>query len=445
MVRAQALERTLGTGEIYLKLEGNNPSGHREDRMAYLIIRDCQARGKDTVCMATFGTVGGSLAYLAGHYHINCVFYVPDKTKISRKKLLDLQRVKIIEYGSTYEECVRESRRVAVQNGWYNANPGLENNFMNMYAFSYIAREIIEYASGTVERVFCQTNNGSSVAGLHLGFRQMWTGEKIDYIPRLVAVTAPGNPITVAFEQGLREIPTTTGKVGRDTHLRKMRTAFNGQDALNAIYDSDGLCLAPDQPSLQEAATLLRKLERIKIGLYDSYPVAALVTLARAGSLGPKANVLVLNDARVDMDIERVDRANLPSGLDHFIQTLDRWLGPFTDPPTEILEAVNNALDQGHVLLAYYKRELVGIAVISRMNFDIFFPAFHLSYIVTKPDVKGRGIATQLMEYALALTGGQLSLHVETKNERAIKLYEKMGFKRKYFRMIYQDVSEGTP
>ena len=100
LIRANKLEQKLGIKKIYLKLEGNNPSGHREDRLAYLIIRDALTRGKKTICMGTYGTIGGSLSYLAQYFDVNCVFYVPNKAKISRKNLFadDSEHVEIREF-----------------------------------------------------------------------------------------------------------------------------------------------------------------------------------------------------------------------------------------------------------------------------------------------------------------------------------------------------------
>jgi len=40
----------------------------------------------------------------------------------------------------------------------------------------------------------------------------------------------------------------------------------------------------------------------------------------------------------------------------------------------------------------------------------------------------------------LGLSKGDLSLHVGIDNKRAIKIYEKMGFRKKYFRMMYQEL-----
>ena len=68
LVRALKLEKDLGVSKIFLKLEGNNPYGHREDRLAYLIIREALSQQKDTICIGTVGTVGYSLAQLSEHY-----------------------------------------------------------------------------------------------------------------------------------------------------------------------------------------------------------------------------------------------------------------------------------------------------------------------------------------------------------------------------------------
>lgn len=139
LIRAKYLEKELGVSKIWLKLEGNNPSGHREDRLAYLIIRDALSKGKSTICMGTYGTVGASLSYLSEFFNVKCVFYVPNRYKLLRKNILLPSNVKLIEAGKTYEECVEKSRKASKKRGWYNANPGLENNMMNMYAFSYLA------------------------------------------------------------------------------------------------------------------------------------------------------------------------------------------------------------------------------------------------------------------------------------------------------------------
>ncbi|MGA1848756.1 MAG: pyridoxal-phosphate dependent enzyme [Thermoplasmatota archaeon] len=442
IIRAEKLEKELDVGRIYLKLEGNNPSGHREDRLAYLIIRDALTRGKKTICLGTYGTVGGSLSHLSSFFDVKCVFYVPNKRKALRRDLLDSDHVEIIEYGGTFEDCVRESRKVAREKGWYDANPGLANNMMNMYAFSYIAKELNSQLEGEITDLYCQTSGGSSISGLHMGFKQLWINEDITTLPRINAVsTSHGNAIVESFKERSRSIITLD-----PSYLQESKTnrnvvnweCFNGQDALNTIYDTHGMAIGVSDWDLKELAKYFRKLEKVRFTIPNFYPLAAFIKEARDGNIKKGSHVIILNDGKVEIELKVVKRENLDITYDEFLDLLDNWLVQFSDPLEEIKEATDNAFDRGFVICAFDRGSLVGITVLSRSNWETFFPHYHLSYIATKKDLRGMGIATQLMQKAIDLSKGSLSLHVETDNKRAIKLYEKMGLRRKYYRMLYK-------
>ena len=116
LVRATKLEKDLGISKIYLKLEGNNPYGHREDRLAYLIIREALSHNKKTICIGTYGSVGYSLAQLTNHFDIKCVFVVPKQKKMTQPELFNPEHIEVIKHGRTYEDTVVESRRLAEEN-----------------------------------------------------------------------------------------------------------------------------------------------------------------------------------------------------------------------------------------------------------------------------------------------------------------------------------------
>ncbi len=441
LVRAKKLEETLGIKKIYLKLEGNNPSGHREDRLAYLIIRDAIARDKRTICMGTFGTIGGSLAYLSEYFDVKCVFYVPEKSKITRRDLLESDNVKIVKYGKNYDECVAESRRVSKKNNWYDANFGLANSVMNMYAFSYICKEIHNQLDEKIDTVFSQTFNGSSIAGLHLGFKDLWIDEEIDKIPKIFAVsTEHGNAIIESYKRKSRKIQTLEkNEIKKTRYSRHMvnMNCQNGQDALNAIHDTYGGAVGVEDSELVEYTKKFRKIEKIKLTLKNAFTIAGFEKAVKNGEINDGVHVLILDDGTIELDIRKLKKDDLKISYNKLLDKLDTWLLRFTDPLDEMDEAVDNAFEKGFVLGAFDHETLVGLVILSRTGFDTFFPKYHLSYIATKKNVKGRGIATQLLQKSIELTEGDLSLHVETDNKKAIKLYEKMGLRKKYYRMIY--------
>ena len=297
LIRANKLEKELGISKIYLKLEGNNPSGHREDRLAYLIIRDALSHNKKTICIGTYGTVGGSLSLLAEHFNIKCVFIVPNRNKILRKNLLQASHVTIIEHGRTYEDSVIESRRLAEENSWYDANPGLDNNMMNMYAFEYIAKEIYDSIGGEIDNIFSQTSNGSSISGLHMGLKRLWILEEIDIMPKINAVsTAHGNAIVESFKRGSKDILILSPQNIKESRYNRNLInwkCFNGQDALNAIYDTDGNAIGISDEELIGYAKRFRKLENIKFSMNNAFPVAAFFKMAEKGQIKNGIHVLI--------------------------------------------------------------------------------------------------------------------------------------------------------
>jgi len=68
-------------GEIYLKLEGNNPAGSVKDRPAFFMINEAELSGKikpgDTLIEATSGNTGIALAMVAAMRGYKMVLIMP--------------------------------------------------------------------------------------------------------------------------------------------------------------------------------------------------------------------------------------------------------------------------------------------------------------------------------------------------------------------------------
>ena len=58
LLRAHKLEKLLDVGEIYIKLEGANPAGHKHDRIAEVLVKDAIAHKYTGI------VVNGSVSYI---------------------------------------------------------------------------------------------------------------------------------------------------------------------------------------------------------------------------------------------------------------------------------------------------------------------------------------------------------------------------------------------
>lgn len=446
LVRAENLEKQLGISKIYLKLEGNNPSGQRIDRLAYLLIKNAISNRKRTICIGTHGPLTKSLAFLTQFYDLNCVFIFPVNSKISKNQLLHKPHIQVIEFGKTQADCVSYSKELSDRKGWYNATLGMENNILNMAALSFIAEELYNQLQGEIDTVFSLLSYGFSVSGLDLGFRKLWINDHIKKLPKLYSCTIDhGNVIYESFKnKSLKILPLQQEKV-KVTKYNRHLLNFNStiaQDALDSIYDANGKISGISEKELIKYTSLFKEIENIKFSTENGYAIAGFMKEAEAGNLSNGTHIILLNDGRVDLDIRNVKREEMDMSFDEIVHLIHQWLMEYTDPTYEIKDALESAFDNGYVLMAYFNNELAGITVVVNTGFKSFIPSYHLGYIATHKKIRGRGIATQLINKAIEVTEGNISLHVERNNNRAIKLYEKMGFQKSYLRMIHESRNE---
>ncbi len=209
------------------------------------------------------------------------------------------------------------------------------------------------------------------------------------------------------------------------------------QEALDAVYDTNGKITGITDDELVHYVNEFRRLENIKLDTSNGYAIAGFMKEAEAGKVVNGHHVILLNDGRANLEVREINRNEGILSDKKIVSLIGDWLMEFTDPADEIQNALDNAFEKGFVIVSYLNKEIAGIAIIVNFGFDKFATKYHLAYIATKKSTKGRGIATEILHKAVQLTEGNLSLHVESYNKRAIKLYEKMGFENCYSRMIY--------
>ena len=88
------------SGEIYLKLEGNNPAGSVKDRPAFFMINEAELSGKikpgDTLIEATSGNTGIALAMVAAMRGYKMVLIMPENQSIERRQTMKAFGAEII-------------------------------------------------------------------------------------------------------------------------------------------------------------------------------------------------------------------------------------------------------------------------------------------------------------------------------------------------------------
>ncbi|HET6527247.1 MAG TPA: GNAT family N-acetyltransferase [Balneolaceae bacterium] len=142
----------------------------------------------------------------------------------------------------------------------------------------------------------------------------------------------------------------------------------------------------------------------------------------------------------IQFDIIQSDAENPTSfSRDDVADFLFEHLDEYGDERKHILQAINYAFNgkagqDGFLLVAFDKEQIVGAVVINHTNMGGYIPENILVYIAVDAAYRGQGIGKGLMERVIEVTDGDIALHVEPENPAKF-LYEKYGFTNKYLEM----------
>lgn len=189
-----------------------------------------------------------------------------------------------------------------------------------------------------------------------------------------------------------------------------------------------------DEGYLQRAGELLKN-EGIGVGKESLGILAAFLAKIEDDGVKTGRHVLIFPDGVSRANIVRVQDEK---DRERIYRLTKDWLGEYGDPEIEMSDAIENAYDRGFILMSLNNDQPQGVCIVVHTGFDHFLPTYHLAYLGTDHSRKGRGIGSDLLRRAVEMTEGNLSLHVDPENKGAQNLYEKMGFKYVYNRMLYK-------
>lgn len=267
--RARNLERELNIKQLYIKYEGENPSGTQKDRIAFAQVHDAFRRGFTIISLATCGNYGVAVAYASFLAGMQCKIFIPESYHTER--IIEMQNfnAEIIRTSGTYEDTVTESSRIALENEWYDANPGGANTSLQISAYAEIANEIYDQLRDAPKYIAAPVSNGTLLAGIYRGFVSLHKRGKTSRIPKFVAgSSAYKNPIISSFRAGLDSCKDIDPKLIKETSINEPLInwhSFDGNEALYAIQQTEGEAHHISDKKMKAMSTFLHKKEGYRI------------------------------------------------------------------------------------------------------------------------------------------------------------------------------------
>ena len=296
--RTKSLEREFDIRQLYIKYEGDNPTGTQKDRIAFAQVYDALRREYEMVSLATCGNYGVAVALAANLAGIRCKIYVPDTYHTERFGEMEILGAEIIQLPGSYEDVVTASSDLARENDWYDANPGGVNTPLQITAYSQIAFEITDELGDAPRYCACPVSNGTLLAGIYRGFVSLYKRGKTSRIPRMIAASSNrNNPIVHSYRQGLEQCVDLSPESIRETRYNEPLInwhSFDGEEALYAIRQSNGDAYNISDKKMKEMSSFLLKKEGLRILPAATAGLVALLEMHEEMDFEPDRFVAVL-------------------------------------------------------------------------------------------------------------------------------------------------------
>jgi threonine synthase len=300
-IEARNLAPILGCERVYLKFEGGNPTGTQKDRIAMVLADQATTSGLEEIATATCGNFGVALAYASRYYDLVAHIYIPKKYEVPKDRLKRMENfgAKLHFIEGYYEDAVAYSSQQAIENKWFDANPGTnENPELSLAAYGEIAVEIYSDLRRIPNYVFCPVGNGTTLAGIYAGFKKLYISGKTMTVPKMVATsTRRGNPIIKSYKENKRTIVDLKPEEIKESKINEPLTnwrSFDGQLALDAIYESGGFAEYASDAKMMEFSRLVRSEEGLSVLPAASSTLAIMQSLGREGFIVKGTFVAIL-------------------------------------------------------------------------------------------------------------------------------------------------------
>lgn len=289
------LASALGVDRLWVKDEGQNPTGSFKARGLVMAIARAVELGVSEVAIPSAGNAGSATAAYAAAAGIRAHVVVPDDTPrviVEEMRALgaDVQLIK----GLITDAAARVGEGVK-QHGWFDLSTLKEP--YRVEGKKTMGYEVFEQLGGRLPDVIVYpTGGGTGLVGMWKAFQEMeelgWIGRRR---PRMISVQATGcAPIVRAWEQNQEFAEPWVDASTYAAGLRVPR-AVGDFLILQGIRDSDGAGIAVTDAQMEHAVQLMGKTTGIFAAPEGGATAAAIPLLLERGWLQPDEEIVLFN------------------------------------------------------------------------------------------------------------------------------------------------------
>jgi threonine synthase len=284
LVRARRLGASIGLRNVYLKIEGQNPTGSFKDRgMVMAVAKALEGGARSVICASTGNTSASAAAYAAAA-GLECVVVLP-AGKIAVGKLLQalVFGARVISVSGNFDDALNVVRALSEQDD----HPITLVNSVNPFRIEgqkTAAFEICDDLGCAPDILSIPVGNAGNISAYWRGFLDYREDGVVAAVPRMWGFQASGAaPLVLGHPVEHPETVATAIRIGNPA---------SWNSAVAARDDSGGRISAVTDQQILHAHRELARLEGVFCEPASAASVAGVIQAAQDRQLDPDALVV---------------------------------------------------------------------------------------------------------------------------------------------------------
>ena len=273
----------MGLKRLYVKNEGENPTGSFKDRGMTVALSKARELGRrKTVCAST-GNTAASLAAYSARAGLDCVVFVP-KGKVAAGKMLQvvIHGARIFQVDGDFDQAMELVVKLTEHRKKFYLMNSL--NPFRLEGQKTLAYEVCDQLEGTApDALVLPVGNGGNISAIWKGFNEFHELGAVRGTPRLVGVQAEkAAPIARAVKKHQETIRAVSNPQTIATAIR-IGFPVNWAKVLGAIRESEGTAETVSDKEILQAQQELASKEGIFVEPASAASIAGLKKSVDAG------------------------------------------------------------------------------------------------------------------------------------------------------------------
>jgi threonine synthase len=322
------LAKHLGLRKLYVKNEGENPTGSFKDRGMTVGVTKAMELGAKSVICASTGNTSASLAAYAAKAALPCVVLIPSG-KIAYGKLSQamIYGAKVIQVRGNFDQSLDAVLKLSEKHrSVYLLN---SINPFRIEGQKSLGFEICDQLGQEApDRIIVPVGNAGNISAIWKGCTEFHELGIVKTLPKMTGIQAFGSaPIAHAIKSGSDTIVPVLAPETVATAIR-IGAPVSWKKAMNAIRNSGGTAETVTDEEILSAQKLLARVEGLFVEPASASSIAGLMKLVENGVIDKDERIVCVTTGHGLKDPDTaVKISEKPVEVDADIAAIEEALG----------------------------------------------------------------------------------------------------------------------